>query len=66
MIWVVGIIGFLSGFALGQTLLMRWLAGKSRAELLHNKHLHYTYGLMNWALAIIGCLSAIWLYKYYF
>jgi hypothetical protein len=65
MEWVVGIIGFLSGFALGQIALLRWLKDRTRAELMNNKDLHFKYGLINWAFAILGALCALWVYDYY-
>lgn len=66
MSWAIGIFGFVMGFCGGQYLLLRWLKEKSRSELLTNKDLHYTYGLFNWGMAIVGCLSALWIYHHYF
>ncbi len=66
MNWIIGILGFLGGFAFGQVLLMRWLKDKSKAELLSNKDLRYSYGIFNWIMAIVGCLSSLWLYHHFF
>ena len=66
MSWVIGIFGFFMGFASGQYFLLRWLKDKSQSELLNNKNLRYTYGLFNWGMAIMGCISALWIYHHYF
>ena len=66
MNWIIGILGFLGGFAGGQVLLLRWLKDKSRAELLRDKELHYKYGLLNWFIALCGAVSALWLYHHFF
>jgi hypothetical protein len=66
MITVVGIVGFVCGFAFGQMLLLFLLRHKTKAELLNDKNLRRVYGLLNWGIAVLGCYSAIEMYKFYF
>ena len=66
MVYVVGVIGFIGGFIVGQMVLHFFLRNKSREELLHDKSLKWKYGLINWGLAILGCYSFISMYQYYF
>jgi putative copper export protein len=63
MVYAVGIVGFVLGFALGLVLLSRWLRDKSRRELMTNRDLQYRYGLFNWMLAGLGCYVAVKLYQ---
>jgi hypothetical protein len=66
MSWVVGIIGFIVGFAAGQMLLLHMLKDRSREELLSDRNLKWKYGTFNWLIAIATCLSFLALYRYYF
>ncbi len=66
MILVMGIIGFLGGFAAGQMLLYFFLRHKSREDLLTDPHLKLKYGLLNWGCAVLGCYSFIEMYQKYF
>lgn len=66
MIYVIGTIGFISGFFLGQLLLLRILRNVPKDELLENKSLHWKYGLLNWLIAILTAASAVWLYNHHF
>lgn len=63
MIYLAGFVGFIGGFALGQMLLLLWLRGYSRRELLTNKELRYRYGVFNWLLAGVGAYVAVMLYR---
>ncbi len=65
MVWVFGIVGFISGFLLGQVFLMKWLKNKSREELLNDRSLKWKYGLFNWGIAILVCLCAIYVHGYF-
>ena len=65
MVYLFGILGFFGGFAAGQLLLMRLLKGRSTQELLENRALKWTYGLLNWIIAALGAYSFIFLYNYY-
>jgi len=66
MVYVVGTIGFLGGFALGLLILNRLLADRSRAELLEDRGLKWTYGLLAWIVAAIGSFAAVQSYSLYF
>lgn len=66
MIIVIGTLGFISGFILGQLILLKLLRNVSSAELLENKGMHWKYGLLNWAVAVLTAWSAVWLYNQYF
>lgn len=63
---MVGIVGFIGGFALGQMLLYFLLRHKTNEELLNDKSLKLKFGLLCWGCAILGCYGFIESYKYYF
>lgn len=65
MVYVFGIVGFILGFFVGQILLLALLKGVSNKELLHNKTIQWTYGILNWACAGIGAYVLSFLYQYY-
>jgi len=66
MIYLIGTVGFICGFFLGQMLLLRLLQNVPKEELLENKSLHWKYGVLNWLVAILTAASSVWLYNYYF
>ncbi len=66
MIYVVGIIGFIAGFALGLKILGYLLKDRSQEDLLQDKSLRMTYGLLAWAIAGLTAFCAIHAYKMYF
>lgn len=66
MVYVVGIVGFIGGFILGQMVLHFLLRHKSTEELLNDKSLKYTYGLLGWVLAGVGAYSFVSMYNLYF
>ena len=66
MIYIVGVIGFLSGFALGQFILAGMLKDKSNEELLKDSKLKFIYGTLNWIIAFVVCFTTIRLYQFYF
>ena len=65
MVWLVGILGFVCGFAGGLVLLNRWLKDRSNKDLMQDKSLR-SYGVFVWLVAAITSATAVWLYKYYF
>ncbi len=65
MVYVVGIIGFVGGFVLGQVLLGYLLSGKTREELMNDSSLKWKYGTLNWVIAVLGAISFISVYKHY-
>lgn len=66
MIYVIGVIGFIGGFALGQMILLFLLRNVSREELLNDPYLRWKYGTLNWLVAILSCYVMIRMYEYYF
>lgn len=66
MVYIVGILGFISGFALGLLILKHLLKDRSAEELLASEKLKWTYGLFNWLIAGLGAYSAVVVYKMYF
>ncbi|MCB9990374.1 MAG: hypothetical protein H6867_03210 [Rhodospirillales bacterium] len=66
MIYLVGTLGFICGFFLGQLLLLRLLRGVSNEELLNNKGLQWKFGMLNWLVALLAAASSVWLYNHYF
>ena len=66
MVYLVGVLGFVFGFLVGQKLLLYMLRDYSNEELLENKSLAWTYGLLNWVLAGIGAFMFVISYKMYF
>ncbi|MBL4804101.1 MAG: hypothetical protein JKY71_04485 [Alphaproteobacteria bacterium] len=66
MVYVAGILGFIGGFILGQMVLHFLLRHKSTEELLNDKGLKYTYGLLCWAMAALGAYSFVSMYNLYF
>lgn len=66
MLYVCALIGFVGGFVAGQMLLMVLLRHKSNREILHDKALHWSYGLLNWVVAGFGAWAGISLYTRYF
>ncbi|HRQ60655.1 MAG TPA: hypothetical protein PLO23_03955 [Alphaproteobacteria bacterium] len=53
MIYIMGSIGFLGGFGVGQMVLYFLLRHKTKDELLTDPALK-KYGLLNWAFAVLG------------
>lgn len=66
MFFIIGTIGFLGGFILGQIILAYLLRHRSRDDLITDKALHWKYGLLNWVLAILTAACAVFLYDRYF
>lgn len=65
MVYGIGIVGFIAGFALGQMLLYFLLRHKTREELLNDRYLKWKYGGINWLMAIMGAYGAVYLYNEY-
>lgn len=66
MIYVVGIVGFIAGFALGLRIIGYLLKDRSPQDLLEDKSLRMTYGLLAWGIAGLTAFCAIHVYKMYF
>jgi len=66
MIYVFGIFGFIGGFILGQGLLLYLLRSRPREELLNNRMLKFTYGLLNWVIAGVCSYGCVYFYHVIF
>ena len=65
MVYLAGVIGFIGGFFIGQVILMRLLKNYSNEEILENKSLRWTYGMLNWVIAGLGSYSVVMFYNHY-
>lgn len=66
MVYVAGVLGFICGFLAGQWLLLKLLKERSKQDLLNDKSLGWTYGVLNWVVAGIGSYLFVFVYTYYF
>jgi divalent metal cation (Fe/Co/Zn/Cd) transporter len=66
MVYVAGIIGFIGGFVLALQILGRLLKDRPREDLLQDKSLRFTYGLLAWGVAGFSAFCAVTLYRFYF
>lgn len=66
MVYGVGILGFICGFIIGQYWLYKMLKYRSNEDLLHDRKLRWTYGILNWIVAGIGAYSFVFFYNLYF
>lgn len=65
MIYIMGIIGFLGGFGVGQMVLFFLLRHKTKDELLNDPALK-KYGLLNWGFAMLGAWVVVQSYIFAF
>ncbi len=65
MTYIIGLIGFVCGFAAGQAALMVMLRHRSNREILKDKSIHWSYGLFNWLVAGLGAWLAMSLHALY-
>lgn len=66
MIYLVGIIGFVAGFALSLRVLGYLLKDRPAEDLLEDRGLRLTYGLLAWGIAALTAFCAVAVYKSYF
>lgn len=66
MVYLVGVIGFIGGFIIGQFLLLYLLRRRSKEDLLNDRFLRWKYGSLNWMLAGVGAYSFVIMYKAWF
>lgn len=66
MIYVIGFFGLIGGFIAGQGVLYFLLRHVSAEDLLNDPYIKWKYGLLNWAMAALGCYSAVDMYQRYF
>ena len=65
MVYIVGFIGLVSGFFAGQLVLLHLLRQRSNKEILTDRSIRWTYGLLNWIIAGAGAYAAVLLYNIY-
>jgi len=65
MVYIVGFIGFILGFAGGLGILYFMLKNVSSEDLIEDKYLKLKYGLLNWGMAIAGACYAVYVYESY-
>lgn len=65
MIYLAGLGGLIGGFMAGQLVLLFLLRHRSRRDLLEDRSLRWTYGLINWVIALMGLWVAVSLYERY-
>lgn len=66
MVYLIGILGFVSGFCLGVMLIGLFLKNRSKKELIENKSYRWTYGVFVWIVAGFGSWAAVSAYHQYF
>ena len=66
MVYVVGFIGLIFGFGMGQALLFFLLRDVPKEDLLEDETIKYKYGLLNWIVAVFGAYLAVSIYNRYF
>ena len=66
MIYLVGFIGFIGGFLIGQMVLFFMLRHVKRKDLLDDPALKWKYGTLNWLIAGFMSYFLINLYSLYF
>jgi uncharacterized protein YneF (UPF0154 family) len=65
MVYVIGVIGFVVGFGVGQMVLMFLLRHKTNEDLKTDPRLK-VYGLLNWLVAGLGVIVMVGLYNQYY
>lgn len=66
MVYLVGVIGLIGGFAIGQMVLYFLLRNVSREDLLSDPYIKWKYGTLNWVIAVVSCYVMVSMYRYYF
>lgn len=66
MVYLVGFIGFVCGFAAGLMVLHFLLRHRSRRELVSDDSLKWKFGLLCWGIAVLGAYSFVQMYGAYF
>lgn len=66
MVYLVGVFGFVGGFAIGQMVLYFLLRDVPSDKLLSDPYLKWKYGLLNWAIAVFASYCSVVTYQEYF
>jgi hypothetical protein len=67
MVYLIGIIGFIIGFFVGQMLLIYILrdSNLSNKDLMEDAALRWKYGSLNWFVSVAFAAGFVWMYKQY-
>lgn len=66
MVYIFGIVGFLGGFSMGLLLIHFFLKSRSKRDLVEDKSLRWTYGVLVWLCAGLGAWAAVVVWGQYF
>lgn len=66
MVYVAGVLGFISGFFIGQMLLFFMLRGVSVEDLLNDPYFKWKYGTLNWVVAGLCSYAGVLMYERFF
>ena len=66
MVYIFGLFGFITGFAVGLGVINVMLRHYSGNEIQKDKSLRWTYGLAVWVFAGVGCWLGVLIYNRYF
>ncbi|MCB1591135.1 MAG: hypothetical protein KDI90_01660 [Alphaproteobacteria bacterium] len=66
MVYLIGIVGFVGGFVIGQMVLYFFLRDVPAEKLLNDPYIKWKYGLLNWAFAVLGAYSMVVTYQEYY
>ncbi|HEY0901629.1 MAG TPA: hypothetical protein VGD95_05850 [Micavibrio sp.] len=66
MIYLVGFIGFVAGFVLALRILAYLLKDRPAEDLLQDRGLRFTYGVLAWGIAGLTAFCAVLVYQTYF
>lgn len=66
MIYLVGFIGFVAGFVLALRILAYLLKDRPAEDLLQDRSLRFTYGVLAWGIAGLTAFCAVLVYQTYF
>lgn len=66
MVYVVAVLGLVVGFGLALQVVGFLLRDRPREDLLKDRGLRMTYGLLAWAIAALTSYCAVVVFRYYF
>lgn len=65
MVYLIGIVGFICGFALGVQVISWLLRDRKTEDLVQDKSLRWSYGLMVWLMAAGVSAISVLMYRAY-
>jgi hypothetical protein len=66
MVYIFAIIGFFMGFGVGLGTINVLLRHRSKKDIQDDKSLRWTYGILVWFFAGVGCWLGVLIYNSYF